>query len=126
MTRFQYISDIHLEHCQQYELEPVADYLILAGDIGYPTEPHYETFIEDVSRKFQKVFIVMGNHEYWEHPITHVKAKLTELSEHYINIHFLDTLGHVNFATLRNKAFLLHISSSVYAFSSSLAISQGI
>ena len=68
--RIQYISDIHLETRKQTApfksiLEPVAEYLVLAGDIGNPITPIYEEFLKYCSDNFVTVFYVLGNHEYY-------------------------------------------------------------
>ena len=63
--KFQYISDIHLEHGTNLSIIPIAEYLILAGDIGCPFERNYYEFIKDVSTKFKYVFLITGNHEYY-------------------------------------------------------------
>ena len=68
---FQYISDIHLEHYKLEEIDKVipelkADILILAGDIGYPEQIQYKTYIEKVSKIWKKVFVISGNHEYYQ------------------------------------------------------------
>ncbi|KAL5625080.1 hypothetical protein BROUX41_005140 [Berkeleyomyces rouxiae] len=65
---FQYMSDLHLELCSQYatfEFQPTAPYLILAGDIGYLTDPRLEEFLNAQTRRFEKVFFVPGNHEFF-------------------------------------------------------------
>ncbi len=67
------MSDLHLEfewnleHFINHPINPVADYLILAGDIIYFTDYFiYNKFWDDVSRNFKKVFCVPGNHEYYK------------------------------------------------------------
>jgi predicted phosphohydrolase len=63
--KFQYISDIHLEHGNTINLEPIAPYLILAGDIGNPFANIYKEFLQDVAEKYAHVFLIAGNHEYY-------------------------------------------------------------
>lgn len=90
---FQYISDIHLETGNKIAVVPSAPYLILAGDIGNPYEPEYITFIRDVSKQFEHIFIVTGNHEYYNK--NNISMKETEnyirniLSE-FPNCHFMN------------------------------------
>jgi len=89
---FQYYSDIHLEHqASMYNtyntpklffIEPidlseldlhlpentlvtVKRNLILAGDIGNPNSSLYFKFLEDLSHKFDRVFVIAGNHEHY-------------------------------------------------------------
>ena len=67
--RIQYISDIHLEMYDKQAfpliLKPNARYLALCGDIGYPREPIFKSFIDYCSRNWDKVFYLPGNHEYY-------------------------------------------------------------
>lgn len=69
MRTFQYISDLHLEFYDHkilpFDIDPCAEYLLLAGDIGDPFAQSYTAFIENVSPKFTAVFIITGNHEYY-------------------------------------------------------------
>ena len=68
-TSFQVLSDLHLEIGQQYRdfLIPVAaPYLILAGDIGRLRDvEHYSDFLSYHCTLFQKVYLVLGNHEFF-------------------------------------------------------------
>jgi hypothetical protein len=63
--KLQYISDVHLEFRGSYRIEPIAPNLALCGDIGWPETVDYHDFISDVSKKFKNVFVVFGNHEYY-------------------------------------------------------------
>ncbi|KAF2435244.1 hypothetical protein EJ08DRAFT_394568 [Tothia fuscella] len=73
---FQFLSDLHLEVGQQYEsykLPVSAPYLILAGDIGRLSDyVSYLSFLESLCPKFEKVFLVLGNHEFYN--ITYEKG----------------------------------------------------
>jgi predicted phosphodiesterase len=69
----QYISDIHLEEKSFKQLmqiinaiNPIADVLVLAGDIGYPHLPSYKIFLEAMNTKFLRVYLVAGNHEFYK------------------------------------------------------------
>jgi len=69
----QLISDIHLEFYMSYgtqrirkqdnlkPIEPKADILVLAGDIGYPDNKLYKDLISDVSNKFKYVFVITAH-----------------------------------------------------------------
>lgn len=72
--RIQYISDIHLEFYDKRDkgkvfmtqfLSPVAPYLALCGDIGNPSRPAYRAFLAQCSAAFERVFMIPGNHEYY-------------------------------------------------------------
>lgn len=66
---FQTPSDLHLEVGQKYpsfELPPSAPYLILAGDIGPLIDcKSYLAFLAKQTARFEKVFLVLGNHEFY-------------------------------------------------------------
>ncbi|KAL2756764.1 hypothetical protein ACRALDRAFT_1062440 [Sodiomyces alcalophilus JCM 7366] len=63
------MSDLHLELSQQYgtfDFPAAAPYLILAGDIGRLID--YEAFLQFLARqteRYQHVFLVLGNHEFY-------------------------------------------------------------
>lgn len=67
--RFQILSDLHLEVGQQYssfEFPATAPYLILAGDIGRLID--YKSYLEFLTRqteRYEKAFLVLGNHEFY-------------------------------------------------------------
>ena len=63
---FQLVSDLHIEFSKEPPiLERRADNLILAGDVGYPNQESFVKFMTDVSERFDRVFYVPGNHEYY-------------------------------------------------------------
>lgn len=64
--RIQYISDIHLEFMSKPpKIKVMAEVLCLAGDIGYPYSGIYREFLKKMNADFKKVFIIAGNHEYY-------------------------------------------------------------
>lgn len=66
---FQILSDLHLEVCSQYytfAISPVAPYLLLAGDVGRLIDYEgYLAFLAKQTSQFEKVFLVLGNHEFY-------------------------------------------------------------
>ena len=97
--RFQYFSDIHLEFIKPYELEkflnkivPKEPLCILAGDIGNPYSDNYKSFIKDVHKKFEKIFLIAGNHEYYSHgkSIDETNEYIVSICSKYSNISFLN------------------------------------
>jgi predicted phosphodiesterase len=101
----QYISDIHLEcHDKQDKgnlspeifLKPAAPYLALCGDIGIPDLKAYSVFLEWCSQNWQQVFLVAGNHEYYNFRVKPSKSmkekkeKIKEICDKLPNVHFLD------------------------------------
>lgn len=94
----QYISDIHLEFLHIEEVKsrirkiiPTVPIIVLAGDIGNPfgKNNHYELFIEEMSKKFEKVFIISGNHEYYHNDINSVEERIKMITSKYGNVSYL-------------------------------------
>lgn len=71
MVKFQIMSDIHIETlADNLSIEdfvnPCADILILAGDIGRVHKyTQLENFLKKLCQKFEIVLYVLGNHEYY-------------------------------------------------------------
>lgn len=68
----QYASDLHIEFAQnslylhQNPIKAFGDILILAGDIGYWDQRIFDlSFFDDLSKKFQFVYYLPGNHEFY-------------------------------------------------------------
>lgn len=66
MYKFQLISDIHLEFGACKQIKKYAYYLIIAGDLGYPEHKLFKEFLLNVSKTFNTVFYVSGNHKYYQ------------------------------------------------------------
>ena len=60
--KIQIISDIHLEVNKDFAVTPKAPYLALLGDIGDPGSARYLDFLLEQAGKFEKVFVLIGNH----------------------------------------------------------------
>ena len=58
------MSDLHLEKGFKRIIKASKPYLLLGGDIGNPNQENYKQFLHDMSSKFEKVFVLTGNHEY--------------------------------------------------------------
>lgn len=72
--KFQYASDLHLEFEDNYHyltkvqnLNPVAPYLILAGDIDniINRQVTRDSYFEWLSKNWKQVYIIPGNHEWY-------------------------------------------------------------
>ncbi|KAJ9264649.1 hypothetical protein DTO212C5_7031 [Paecilomyces variotii] len=70
LVSFQILSDLHLELDEQYsqfEIPVCARYLILAGDVGCLADyEQYREFIKNQTDRFELVFLVLGNHEFYK------------------------------------------------------------
>ncbi|XWV26031.1 calcineurin-like phosphoesterase [Tupanvirus soda lake] len=104
----RYASDLHLElrtTIKHPKLIPLWDfnvkptdkyYLALLGDIGNPYQNNLKLFLEKVSPKYQKIFYVPGNHEYYNFRVEPNKSKeefdqkLEELCNEFDNIIYMN------------------------------------
>ncbi|CCF36697.1 Ser/Thr protein phosphatase [Colletotrichum higginsianum] len=68
-ARIQILSDLHLEVGQQYSsysFPASAPLLLLGGDVGRLADyDGYLRFLEAQTCRYQKVFLVLGNHEFY-------------------------------------------------------------
>ncbi|KAL4966617.1 uncharacterized protein BDV14DRAFT_37951 [Aspergillus stella-maris] len=66
---FQVLSDLHLEIDQQYSSFNIpvrAKHLVLAGDVGRLVDyDNYRAFLKQQTDQFELVFLVLGNHEFY-------------------------------------------------------------
>lgn len=64
----QYISDLHVDYIKDInklpDIKPISNNLIIAGDIGKPEHEHVFKFLRTISERFDKIFVVLGNHDY--------------------------------------------------------------
>lgn len=97
MTKFQIVSDLHLERVSYKNMTDYviksADYLILAGDIGNPLHPSLDLFLHDVAKSFKLVLYVLGNHEYYNYKrlsMNTIKNLIYDITKKYNNILLLD------------------------------------
>ncbi len=81
ILKIQYASDLHLEfalnkaYIEKYPIEPIADILILGGDITYLTKRMLSDPLFDLwSDQFKDVYIIAGNHEFYNkhYPIENI------------------------------------------------------
>lgn len=68
-TSFQVLSDLHLEINEQYlyfEIPVCAKHLILGGDVGRLMDyDNYRDFLQKQTDRFELVFLILGNHEFY-------------------------------------------------------------
>ena len=90
--KLKVISDIHLEFCKEFPLEPnLETTLILAGDIGYPKSNEYLNFIQMCSQNFKYVILITGNHEYYGSYVTEIDDYISnEIVSKFKNTYFLN------------------------------------
>lgn len=107
MIQIQVVSDIHLEFYNTTRktpakyIIPIAPILFLAGDIGYPGSSLYKDFMVDMSSKFDHIFVITGNHEYYS---TSARKWSMAKTDEYMENLFTD-LPNIHF--LQNKSYYL-------------------
>lgn len=96
--KIRYFSDLHLEFFEISEIKEfitqippgVDEICILAGDIGNPYQINYDIFMNFISEKFKKIFVITGNHEYYKNSIEETNVFLNEYFSKFKNISFLN------------------------------------
>lgn len=89
--RLQFLSDVHLEYRHLIPvIKPAAQYLALLGDIGNPFQANYSSFLQQASQKFEKVFLISGNHEYLYNDIPTTNNRISEICNSFDNVHYLN------------------------------------
>lgn len=91
MVKFQIISDVHLE-IRGYLVEfPVtAPLLILAGDTGNPESDLYRKFLQHQADRYEKVFLVNGNHDHFGRTREETERIVAEVCQTRQNLYFLN------------------------------------
>lgn len=85
MKEFQIVSDLHVDHYANYELllrgdlTPVADILIIAGDLATPVmnQQQYAKFIKFLKSNWKEIIVVPGNHDYYGSKYEHCHGEMT-------------------------------------------------
>lgn len=93
----QILSDLHLEFLSPKRIKnilasikPVGTVLVLAGDIGTPTQ--YHQVLETVAPLFEKIFVVLGNHEYYgQKDMMSVHQTIQFICDQWHNVSFLSS-----------------------------------
>ena len=85
--RITLLSDIHLEFKRSFY--PIisrltnhaqTDVCVLAGDIGYCTQPIYSNFLHEAKQIFKNVIVIPGNHEYLtKEPMIDTDKRIAEI-----------------------------------------------
>ncbi len=109
--RIQYISDIHLEYLnynehmitisniikqvvasgKPYVSEENPLVLVLAGDIGDPFNISYYMFIKTLSPYYNHIFVISGNHEYYNTMgIVNTDKKISSICNSFENVTYLN------------------------------------
>jgi predicted phosphodiesterase len=91
---FQVYSDLHIDTWNKMMFLPVtAKYLFLAGNICTSTNDYFIPFMDYCSKKWENVFFVPGNHEFYVKKKNYNELCFDykyKLNNRYKNIHYLD------------------------------------
>ncbi len=95
---FQIISDLHLELKKEINLQikKTAPNIILPGDIGNPFSNIYCDFIDFLSKNYNLVILIAGNHEYYLNDIIDTNNKINEIVSKYNNVFFLNNSVYID------------------------------
>mgnify|MGYP000294817738 CR=1 FL=1 len=98
---FNILSDLHLELLGYIPvIKKTANNLILAGDIGDPSEDIYINFIEKCSKLYEKVFLIKGNHECYDKTVKETDEMINDICKKYNNIYYLNN-SHIDIGDIR-------------------------
>jgi hypothetical protein len=94
LLSIQLASDLHLEFKGVPDKNPSipvnSKILALLGDIGNPTLTSYKEFLLLQSSRFEYVFVIAGNHEYYGLDVTRAKQLIRNICSTCDNLIFLD------------------------------------
>ncbi len=92
--KLQVASDLHLDLCNnKFEdvIVPSAPYLALVGDIAEERHQIFYDFLKWTSKRFVRVFIVLGNHEFYNcDDMDNVIKRIKEFCGNISNVHLLE------------------------------------
>jgi len=98
----RYLSDLHLEFITPNEIKQFIrkipsgfdEICILAGDIGNPYQSNYDIFMKFISKNFKKIFVISGNHEYYNKTktIQETNEFMKDYFQQFHNISFLNNI----------------------------------
>lgn len=85
--KIQVISDLHIDHAP-FEFRPVADHLIIAGDISNNYIKSIK-LLDKALKLYKNVIVVLGNHDSWTGSIQETELAFTMWSRTNKGAHFL-------------------------------------
>ena len=99
MNKFYTWSDLHTELLSLQQTKKLCKKLfhynknanlLLAGDIGKPGDRKYKYVLTWVTRRYNKIFIIAGNHELYYSNKQDAHVLLQNMCRSYTNVYFLD------------------------------------
>jgi hypothetical protein len=94
LSLLYYVSDLHLERGFIRNINSNKPFLLLGGDIGYPSTLQYKNFLLDTSSNFDKVFVLSGNHEYDHYSVEKTDYEIKNICNMRNNLFFLQKETH--------------------------------
>ncbi len=89
--RLQILSDMHLEfHYRTPYIAKTGEILCLCGDIGYPSRSLYKKFIAWAAREYKWIFVIAGNHEFYDKVMHQVIEEISAICSDLPNVTFLN------------------------------------
>ncbi len=96
--KLQIVSNVHLErYTRGLPFPTIAKHghdLALLGDIGEPHSISYRWFLRQCSQEFENVFVVMGNHDYYDNSgsrtMNDILTKARAVCSDFSNVFLLD------------------------------------
>lgn len=68
IKKIDYISDVHIDTQDEGNIPEITNInsslCIVAGDIGDPNHINFTLFLDKISRKYEDVFFIPGNHDF--------------------------------------------------------------
>lgn len=100
LLRIQIVSDLHIEFYgnelpPDTIIEPQAPILALLGDVGYAMDDQYRRFLLRQCDRFEQVFFLAGNHEFYNHQgtthsMTEQRQWMEQVATERENLHYLE------------------------------------
>lgn len=91
MIKLQIMSDLHLEMRNAvFDFPQKAPNLVLAGDIGNPSQTSYQRFLYNQADRFDRVFVVKGNHCTYGRTLTETDELIQEICDKRDNLIYLN------------------------------------
>ncbi len=87
--RLQIISDLHSEFNKKWKPPILAPNIALLGDLGL-LDKNYLKILTYFSQNYQRVFLVLGNHEFYKSYPEQVFSRLMSILRLFDNIYFLN------------------------------------
>ncbi|KAL0484621.1 Ser/Thr protein phosphatase [Acrasis kona] len=95
-VKLQIASDLHLEFSRyDFDVKRIGNCLALVGDIGSPLAENYKSFIAKQSEKYEHVFVVAGNHEYYKGEYHTCNNLIQDICSEFPNVHFLKSTSYL-------------------------------